>query len=118
MDFRILLAISILLILSVTTYGSLQLGGSRDGEKTIVLYYAPWCGNCTEMMPEWSKFAKKHQSDKNIKVKAVNSDKNPAKIKEAKVDRFPTIILYDKGKQRVFNSERRAEAFEAFVNSD
>lgn len=145
LDFRILLVVSILIVLSITTYGSMQFGrgisgqdyedqdggqddqddqddqdgqdGGQDGGKTIVLYYAPWCGNCKDMMPEWSKFAKKYRRNPKVKVRKVNSDKNPAATQAAKVDRFPTIILYKDGKKHTFTSERRAEAFETFVNS-
>lgn len=113
MDFRIILVFTILIGLSFSSLflNSVMTGG---GERTIVLYYAPWCGSCKAMMPEWRKFVRKHKNDPRIKVRSVNSDKNPAAIKAANVDKFPTIILYKDGKQQVFNSERRAEEFAAF----
>jgi thioredoxin-like negative regulator of GroEL len=121
MDFRILLAISILAVLSMSIFGSQpseQVGGRfTKGKKIIVLYYAPSCGHCTAMMPEWKKFAKKHKRNPKITVKKVNSDKHPLETKKANVEQFPTIILYKDGKKHIFASERRAEALEAFVDS-
>lgn len=92
--------------------------GFTDGnhQKLLVLYYAPWCGHCKRLMPEWEKVEKAHQGDAKVKVTKVNCDKEPEKAKKEGVQAFPTIILYKNGEKQVYQESRTAQAIEAFLS--
>lgn len=61
---------------------------------TIVEFYAPWCGYCQQLAPEFSKAAKK--SGNFAQFAAVNCDdeKNKQFCAAQNVKGFPTLITY------------------------
>jgi len=58
----------------------------------LVEFYAPWCGHCKNLAPEWIKLAKTYQGI--IKVAAVNGDEDRELAGHFKVQGFPTIKLF------------------------
>lgn len=88
------------------------------GKKVLVLFYAPWCPHCKDVMPTWDKLQKNHAADKGVDVKKVDCEKNPEKAKDNGVQAFPTIVLFKDGKKiAVFDDERTETSIENFVNS-
>jgi protein disulfide-isomerase-like protein len=81
--------------------------------KHLVLYYAPWCGHCKALKPEWEKLEK--AGVKGVTVSKVNSDEESDKVKEAGVDGFPTIIFYNDGVKSVYTGARTADAITAWA---
>ena len=43
--------------LTPETFKSL-VGERKNGETWLVDFYAPWCGPCNELAPDWNKLAK------------------------------------------------------------
>mmetsp|Transcript_23435 Transcript_23435/g.32746 ORF Transcript_23435/g.32746 Transcript_23435/m.32746 type:complete len:412 (+) Transcript_23435:178-1413(+) len=58
----------------------------------IVEFYAPWCGHCKNLAPEWEKLAKSMQGI--VKVAAVNCDEHKELAGAFGVQGFPTIKLF------------------------
>jgi protein disulfide-isomerase-like protein len=58
----------------------------------MVLFYAPWCGHCKAIFPEWKKMAEAvHPS---IKVAQVNADEHKELGGQYNVQGFPTIKVF------------------------
>ena len=58
----------------------------------MVLFYAPWCGHCKAIFPEWKKMAEAvHPS---IKVAQVNADEHKELGGQYGVQGFPTIKVF------------------------
>jgi protein disulfide-isomerase-like protein len=89
--------------------------GFSSSEKTLVLYFAPWCGHCKKLKPEWEKLEK--SGIKGVTISKVNSDEEESKTKEAGVDSYPTIILYNKGEKQVYSGPRNADAIAKWAES-
>lgn len=112
-----------ILLLALAAYvayhvlNSLQEGFSDDDKKVVVLYYAPWCGHCKSLMPEWKKIEDAHKNDPKVSVKKVNCDEEPDKAKKEGVTGFPTIILYKGGVKKIFHDKRTASAIETFIST-
>jgi protein disulfide-isomerase-like protein len=64
----------------------------------MVLFYAPWCGHCKAIFPEWKKMAEAvHPS---IKVAQVNADEHKELGGQYGVQGFPTIKVFLADKKR------------------
>jgi protein disulfide-isomerase A6 len=76
----------------------------------LVEFYAPWCGHCQRLAPEYEKAAK---ALKGIgRIAAVNMDAEKVNVQ---VKGFPTIKLYVDGKSSDYNGERTAKGIIDFM---
>lgn len=65
---------------------------------TAVLYYAPWCYNSQQMMPEWDVVGQKlHLHDPPVHVAKINTHLYKTVGEEYKITDFPTIKLFVNG---------------------
>ncbi|XP_073502888.1 dnaJ homolog subfamily C member 10 [Phyllobates terribilis] len=78
-------------VLTPITFKKLVKGRSRD-EIWMVDYYAPWCGPCQALMPEWKRMAR-HLSGL-INVGSVDCQKYSALCSQEYVQAYPEIRLY------------------------
>lgn len=76
---------------------------------TIVEFYAPWCGYCQQLAPEYAKAAKK--AGQYAQFAAVNCDeeKNKQFCAEQNIKGFPTIITYRPPKTFRANKARKSQ---------
>ncbi|KAJ5176065.1 uncharacterized protein N7482_001942 [Penicillium canariense] len=64
----------------------------------FIKFYAPWCGHCQAMAPNWKEMAKEMKDTLN--VGEVNCDIETRLCADARVEAFPTIYFF-RGGQRV-----------------
>eukprot|EP01001_Neometanema_parovale_P009120 NODE_5369_length_952_cov_121.188179_g5153_i0.p1 GENE.NODE_5369_length_952_cov_121.188179_g5153_i0~~NODE_5369_length_952_cov_121.188179_g5153_i0.p1 ORF type:complete len:273 (-),score=53.33 NODE_5369_length_952_cov_121.188179_g5153_i0:73-891(-) len=83
----------------------------------LIKFYAPWCGHCKQLAPEWDSAASTlASSNLPVKLAKVDGDKNPDAAQANKVSGFPTIVAYKKGKRfEVYEAGRTAEAIVAYA---
>jgi len=81
----------------------------KGDEVWIVEFYAPWCGHCQSLVPEYKKAAKALKGV--VKVGAVNADEHRSIGSQYGVKGFPTIKVFgrDKKKPTDFNGQRTAQ---------
>ena len=88
----------------------------------MVLYHADWCGHCQTIKPEWKKVVDKisNNSKPSFNIAEIESSHIGSLINSPKVSGFPTIKMFNSGKEVAnFEDERNAENIEQFgiVNS-
>lgn len=76
-----------------------ELEDNLTGKKSLVLFYASWCGHCKKMMPEWdeatSSLSKADPNVQMVKVEVGDKDSAGKKALTEKygITSYPTIKL-------------------------
>ncbi|KAK9889420.1 hypothetical protein WA026_004691 [Henosepilachna vigintioctopunctata] len=81
----------------------------RGDEIWIVEFFAPWCGHCQSLAPEYKKAAT--QLKGVVKVGAVNADEQKGLASRFNVPGFPTIKIFGSNKYAPedYNGQRNAQ---------
>ena len=76
----------------------------RGGKWVLVEFYAPWCGHCKQLAPDWELLGSLFGPDENVIVAKVDAEAHSALADEVGVEGYPTIKL--------FSPENSVEDFE------
>lgn len=66
----------------------------KSRKPVLVYFYADWCGPCKEIPPVLKKVK---QELKDVRIVKVNVDRNPFIASRYKVNRLPTLIVFQEG---------------------
>jgi protein disulfide-isomerase A6 len=73
----------------------------------IIEFFAPWCGHCKSLAPEYSKAAKALKGV--VKVGAVNADEENSLASQYNIKGFPTIKIFYGKKVEDYNGQRNSQ---------
>ncbi|KAK4492825.1 hypothetical protein RD792_000150 [Penstemon davidsonii] len=81
----------------------------------IVEFFAPWCGHCKKLAPEWKKAANSLKGQ--VKLGHVDCDAEKSLMSRFSVQGFPTILVFgaDKDSPYPYEGARSASAIESFA---
>ena len=88
---------------------------------TMVLFYAPWCGHCKSMKPDYEQLRLRYRNNPNRRVVMINCDDHKDFASKAGIDGFPTLRYYTNPKDNKYvdyEGPRTAEAIETFMNEN
>jgi len=104
-------------VLTDATFDSVVLG-SKD--IWMVEFYAPWCGHCKALEPEWNEAASKLKG--KVRFAKVDATVETALGQRFQVQGYPTILFWDYGagktdsKNQKYQGGRDASAITAFAS--
>eukprot|EP00002_Diphylleia_rotans_P009069 TRINITY_DN1907_c0_g1_i1.p1 TRINITY_DN1907_c0_g1~~TRINITY_DN1907_c0_g1_i1.p1 ORF type:complete len:370 (+),score=101.84 TRINITY_DN1907_c0_g1_i1:49-1158(+) len=90
-----------------------------DGSKAVfVKFYAPWCGHCKRLAPDWEKLGEAFQNNANAAIVKVDCDQHKDLCTKYGVSGYPTLKFFDKGSTDavVYQGDRSPEALLKYVN--
>ncbi|XP_026884303.2 protein disulfide-isomerase A4 isoform X2 [Electrophorus electricus] len=89
--------------------------------KTDVLieFYAPWCGHCKKLEPDYLALGKKYKNEKSLVIAKMDATANDVPHDGYKVEGFPTIYFAPSNKKqqpiKFAGGERDIESLSKFV---
>lgn len=91
----------------------------ENDNDVLVEFYAPWCGHCKSLAPEYKIVAEEFADNDKIVVAMMDStaNDNPA----VDVKGFPTIVWFpagDKANHKTYDGERKAPAIIEFIKKN
>jgi len=92
----------------------------NDPSKNVLVeFYAPWCGHCKRLAPEYEKVAATFKNEPDCIVANVDADHNKEIAKKHGVSGFPTLKFFsktNKGADEKYEGQREAQDFVNYLN--
>ncbi|GAA0141037.1 chaperone [Lithospermum erythrorhizon] len=86
----------------------------------LVEFYAPWCGHCKKLAPEYETLGASFKKAKSVLIGKVDCDEHKDVCQKYGVSGYPTIQWFPKGslEPKKYQGARTADALTEFVNSE
>ena len=89
---------------------------NKENTLVFIMFYAPWCPHCTNLMDTWSGLAKEFGDDNSIAIAKIDTDKNKEIGQKHSIKGYPTLKLYQNGKEAEhYKGPRNVNAMKQFI---
>jgi len=93
----------------------------NDPNKNVLVeFYAPWCGHCKKLAPDYEKVAKIFSSEPDIVIANLDATENRAPAEKFGVSGYPTLKWFPKDNKAgvAYEGGRGVEDFVKYINEN
>ncbi len=102
--------------------------GNRTGVVEVRMFHVDWCPHCKKALPDWQSFCDAYNG-KEVNGYTIKCDRNgdnctddsneaiARKIKDFKIDSFPTIVLMKNDQRYDFDAKITKDSLDQFVHT-
>ncbi len=88
----------------------------RDHHIVMVKFFAPWCGHCKSLAPEYEKVAQKVKDEnKDFVIAELDATKHTKAAGKFEIKGYPTLKLFIDGNPINYEGERKADPIFDFI---
>lgn len=77
---------------------------------TLVKFYAPWCGHCKRLAPEYEAAAQQLKDEPSMSLAKVDATEENSLATKFNIRGFPTMILFRDGQEEEYTGGRTADS--------
>lgn len=88
---------------------------NRPGVGVLVEFYAPWCGHCKKLEPEYEALGKHYKDNEKVLIAKMDATEN--EVERVQIQGFPTIKYFPADSEEIidFDGDRTTEGMKTFI---